>query len=90
MFEDASVCVRMIRRHLSCCAVGLGNTKSFMDEAHIGSSCFSTAVLASPLLCVEDQEVRAGAPIAQPLLPSKANEKYRLTGMQAFICLLLL
>lgn len=41
---------------------------NFMDEMHIGSSCFSPAAFASPLLCAEDQEVRPGD---QALLPSK-------------------
>lgn len=76
----------VVRRHLSCCAVRLGYAKHFMDETHIGSSCFPPAVLALPLLCVEDQEVR---PMPQPLLPSKLMKKYVLTSMQASICLLL-
>lgn len=60
--------MHMVRRHLSCFAARLGNTKHFMDEMHIGSSCSSPAVFTLPLLCVEDQEVR---PNSQPLLPSK-------------------
>ena len=57
--EGAGVCACAVRRLLSCCAVRLGNTKHFMDEMHIGSSCFSPAVRTLPLLGVEDQEVQS-------------------------------
>lgn len=54
----------------SCFAVRLGNTKHFMDEMHIGSSCFPPAVFTLPLLSDGDQEVLRNFN-SQALLPSK-------------------
>lgn len=44
--------VYMIRRHLSCFAVRLGNTKHFMVETHIGSSCVFPQLFSHCLCCV--------------------------------------
>lgn len=54
-----------IRRHLSCFTATLGNTKLFMDEMHIGNSCFGLVASAA---C---QESGSCFPKRQLLLPSE-------------------
>lgn len=65
--------MHMIRRHLSCFAATLGNTKLFMDEMHIGSSCFQ---LVASAVC---QGSGSPSPKSQLLLLFKRKEKYRFS-----------